>query len=75
MIRVGRVIAEMGTWASRTRRTWPPSTSKGGVCCLLMISDMPVGEQRVLGAVLGVQIPAGRQMLLRYPCRCHHRPA
>jgi hypothetical protein len=28
---------------------------------------MPVGEQRVLGAVLGVEIPVGRQMLLRYP--------
>jgi hypothetical protein len=32
-----------------------------------VISDMPVGEQRVLGAVLGVQIPVGRQMLLRDP--------
>jgi hypothetical protein len=48
-------------------RTEDRPASEGGVCCLLVISDMPVGEQRVLGAVLAVQIPVGRQMLLRYP--------
>jgi hypothetical protein len=48
-------------------RTEDSPASEGCVCCLLVISDMPVGEQRVLGAVLGVQIPVGRQMLLRYP--------
>jgi hypothetical protein len=48
-------------------RTEDRPATEGGVCCLLMISDMTVGEQRVLGAVLCVQIPVGRQMLLRYP--------
>jgi hypothetical protein len=37
------------------------------VRCLLVIRDMPVGEQSVLGAVLGVQISVGRQMRLRDP--------
>ena len=41
--------------------------SEGSVCCLLVISNMPVGEQRVLGAVLCVQIPVCRQVLLGYP--------
>jgi hypothetical protein len=48
-------------------RTEHRPASAWGICCLLVISDMPVSEQRVLGAVLGVQIAVGRQMLLRYP--------
>jgi hypothetical protein len=40
---------------------------QASVRCLLVLRDMPVGEQSVLGAVLGVQISVGHQMRLRDP--------
>jgi hypothetical protein len=42
-------------------------THEASVRCLLVLSDMPVSEQSVLGAVLGVQISVGHQMRLRDP--------
>jgi hypothetical protein len=40
---------------------------EASVRCLLVISDMPVSEPGVLGALLGVEVAVGRQMRLRDP--------